>query len=91
MNDKDLITAREITRDVVVKTMKELAFALIAIVSSLLITACFFPAVANHVLQLGTLFIGYFLGCVVGASRIYNVFWDKMKTTYQKQQEHKES
>lgn len=84
MNDADLIKARVLTQELVSRTLKELTIAFVLIIVVVTSVTFLFPSILDITVSFATFIFGFVIGSVVGAVRAYNIFWERLKTTYQR-------
>lgn len=84
MRDRELMIAREETKDLLVHTLREMILSMILLMLATVLAGIFFPFVLNALSGLVLLLVGFVLGAVVGAKRAYIIFWENKQTTYQK-------
>jgi len=89
MRDRELIIAREATRKILGQKLREFCFSMICIACATLLMAFFTPETLPKASGLMVFLIGLVGGIVLGAWQQYNIFWDKMKTQWQRQHEKK--
>ena len=89
MNDTDLIKARVLTQELVSRTIKELTITFVLLIVVVTSIVFLFPSIIDITVSFGTLIFGLVIGIVVGAVRAYSIFWEKLKTSYQREAQKK--
>ena len=77
MQKEDLIKARVATAELLSRTLHELMFSMICLISATTLIIVFHPEVLNKASGLIAILFGLVFGTVLGSARAYAIFWNK--------------
>ena len=91
MNDESLIEARQKTGETLSHFFKVWIVCILFTIGALVLSLFTDPCIFNKVFELLVVIHIFFIGVLCGCFVMYNIFWEKMETNWQKEKQKNEN